>query len=289
VAEELVMLKQTCISVVAVFLLLPVAAFADGTVSLTLSSSSNGQTVSPGASIQWTVTATVSTGDNQGLALISVDLLQDDANPELLDLPQADSPPTEMLGFARPGGITNPAGYGGTHVGTPGELDLAQIGGGQNTFGEAGPPGVGQDVDVDTGVGQGLSGQVICTGSFNAPSAEGTYHFFIDNAVANVLETVQTRPLPSPVAPATVVIDVGTISFTVEETQCCSCFGDIALLGGGGCNDVRNVVDFTRLAASLYAVEGDPNYNICADLNGNGVVNVADFTLFTTVYNVPCP
>jgi hypothetical protein len=30
-------------------------------------------------------------------------------------------------------------------------------------------------------------------------------------------------------------------------------------------------------------------YQGAADLDGNGVVSVTDFTLFATVYNVPCP
>jgi hypothetical protein len=74
------------------------------------------------------------------------------------------------------------------------------------------------------------------------------------------------------------------------KTGCaCSCIGDIAQLDGTGCDNSRNVTDFTRLASSLYAFVGDANYNICADLNGDGVVNVTDFTLFSTKYNVPCP
>jgi hypothetical protein len=52
------------------------AAHAAGTVTFNLSSPSNGATVSPGALIEWTITVSVSSGDNLGLGLAAVDLVQ---------------------------------------------------------------------------------------------------------------------------------------------------------------------------------------------------------------------
>ena len=52
--------------------------------------------------MEWTITATVSSGDNLGLALIYVDLVQDAGNPETFDLPPAPEVPPLMEGFSRP-------------------------------------------------------------------------------------------------------------------------------------------------------------------------------------------
>jgi hypothetical protein len=277
------MLKRNHITVLAILSLLPVAALADGTVTLTLSSPSNGQTLSAGDPISWSITAEVSTGDNIGLALIAVDLVQDSQNPELFDLPPADSPPAEMQGFASPGGITNPAGYGGTPVGQAGALNLAQIGGGQNIFGQPGPTGIGQDVDVETGIGQAPGGQVIATGSFSAPSTAGAYTFSLADAVANVLIAVQAPPLPSSVAAAEVVMANGSFTFTVG--QGCPCLGDLS----DPCDNIVNVSDFTIFAGAYGSQLGDPDYSPAADFNGDGFVNVADFTIFAGAYGSPCP
>ncbi|RMF70728.1 MAG: hypothetical protein D6744_19000, partial [Planctomycetota bacterium] len=62
-----------------------VAAAAAQTVTVTLSSSQNGMTVAPGATIDWTITFTTSSGDNAGLALLAADLVQDPNNPASLD------------------------------------------------------------------------------------------------------------------------------------------------------------------------------------------------------------
>ncbi len=132
------------------------------TVTFDLSSPSDGQEVVPGSIIQWTITATVSTDDNFGLALVAVDLVQDPFNPELFDIPPG-IPPAGMEDFDRPNGISNPdpggpgSAYGGTQIGTPGAMDLAQIGGAQNTFGVIGD-GIGLDTQVDSGVGQSPGG-----------------------------------------------------------------------------------------------------------------------------------
>lgn len=273
-------------------LLLAVPCLADGTVSLTLSSPSDGQDVDAGASVSWTITAEVSTGDNLGLALIAVDLLQDELNPELMDIPPADAAPTEMQGFALPGGVTNPAGYPGTQVGDTGEQNLLQIGGGQNIFGQAGPTGIGQDVDVDSSIGQGVGGQVIATGSFNAPATTGSYTFTISGAVANTLETVQAAPLNSTATQADIVYVDDTITFTViPGTNCCACPGDL-VPGQPGCNNIVDLDDFVEFANAYLSNVGDANYNECADISppgGDGSIDLDDFVTFANQFNQPCP
>jgi len=180
-------------------------------VAVDLSSPQNGLSLAPGQQIDWTISARVSAFGNHGLAMISVDLVQDPTNPVLFALAPAGSTPQGMEGFNRPGGITNPdrddpwgSGYGGTPTGPDGESNLRQIGGAQNTLGVK-PPAlglngnvfVGQDIDVDTGVGQQPGGQTVAAGSFTAPQEEGLYLFYVESAVANVLTEVNAPPLES--------------------------------------------------------------------------------------------
>jgi len=180
-------------------------------VAVDLFSPQHGISVFPGQQIDWMISARVSTHGNHGLAMIAVDLVQDPANPELIDLIPAGSTPQGMEGFDRPGGFTNPdredpwsSGYGGTPSGPKGERNLRQIGGAQNTFGVkplllglGGDVLVGQDIDVDTGVGQQPGGQALSAGSFVAPQAEGLYLFYAESAVANVLTEVNAPPFES--------------------------------------------------------------------------------------------
>lgn len=195
-----------------------------GTVTLTLQRTDTyGANVNPGNLIEWEIVALVTT-DNDGLALISVDLIQDDSNPELIDLPLA-MRPAAMVDFDRPNGIANPdpndpsgpgSAYGGTPIaGATGGLNLIQIGGAQNTFGTPGET-IGLDEVVDLLVGHG--GLVIATGSLNAPSTlGGPYAFDLSDGVANTLDQVQPPPGEGecwPVHEATVDTS-GTISFTV--------------------------------------------------------------------------
>src|SRR5262245_10872253 len=119
------------------------------TVTLSLSSPQNGGAVEPGAIINWSIAFAVSAGNNAGLALLSVDLVQAAANPAKLDIPPASAVPAAMSNFSRPAGISNPGetnpvtGYVGVQRGVAGQKNLRQIGGAQNTFGQARPPGSG--------------------------------------------------------------------------------------------------------------------------------------------------
>ena len=205
------------------------ALVTGGTVSLELTSTSNGQTVAPFQEVFWRINGYVSSGDNQGLALISVDFVQDASNPELFDIPAAAAVTNAMRSFDRPDGFTNPgsnpkeSGYGGAPIGPKGRKNRLQIGGAQNTFGRVGPclgPAgdvcMGQDVNVDVGIGQDVRGETIAFGSFRAPATPGTYKFRIRNGLANTLETVHPAPQASTTQPARILYIEDEWTFTVQ-------------------------------------------------------------------------
>ncbi len=262
--------KLACISIVIVA---ASSAWADGTVTLILESSAAGQQVSPGATIDWTIKVVVSTGDNQGLALISCDLVQDAANPAKLDIPPGNpaSIPAAMIGFNRPGGITNPgeggaaSGYIGVQRGDAGSKNLVQIGGAQNTFGQAGAI-FGTDPNVDPGIGQ--SGpQVVLSGSFNAPATAGQYTFRLTNALANVLTTVNPPPQFSPVTAATLNLTQASFSFTVGGPTICR--GDLNCSGFIDFGDINPfVLALSNWEQWKLTYPNCPEQN--ADINGDG-------------------
>lgn len=70
--------------------------------------------------------------------------------------------------------------------------------------------------------------------------------------------------------------------------------GGSTFLSSGGCpgdldgDGLRNATDFTLFAAAYGSQLGEPNYNPLADMDGDGFVNVSDFTLFADVYGLPC-
>ena len=201
-----------------------------GTVRIELTSPQDGMTLPPAASIEWNLTAYVSLNDNLGLAMISCDIEQDPSNPEPTTVHMGWSGGDIMREFDLPKGFTNPgpavevSGFGGTEVGEPTKKNLFQIGGAQNTFGVPGPclgPAgevcMGQDVFVDTGVGQSAQGEHIAYGPLRAPVTPGTYTFRLKRASANTLHVVNAPPQASVVMRAKVVLDQNTaISFTVQ-------------------------------------------------------------------------
>ena len=164
-----------------------------------------------------------------------------------------------------PRGLCNPtrAGqtgtYGGTPFGVAGQTNLAQIGGGQNTFGVPGT-GSGQDVVVDAGIGQSAGGQVIAYGSFPAPEVPGVYAFSLQAAIANTLQAVRPAPDSSPAAAASVLVNGAGLSFTVCRP---------ADVDGDG--TVSFTTDIPAFVDILLGPDAPGGYARCAaDLNGDG-------------------
>lgn len=237
-------------------------------VTLSLASPQNGTTVAAGSTVNWSISFTVSSGNNQGLALLATDLVQNPANPAFFNLTPAASVPAPMANFSRPAGISNPGetnpttGYVGVLRGDPGAKNLIQIGGAQNTFGQSRPPGSGiaENAIVVGGVGQSGS-VVLASGSFGAPSTAGTYAFNLANAVANVLTQVNTPPAFSPVVNAPVTLGAGSFAFTVGEPNCP---GDL---------DGSNSVDISDLAL-LLSQFGSVGSGFSGDLDHDGDVDI---------------
>jgi hypothetical protein len=251
------------------------------TVILSLESPQAGQTVPPGSTIDWGISFSVSSGDNEGLALLSCDLMQSEDNPAFLDLPPADGVPAAMANFSRPDGVSNPGetdpvtGYIGVQRGNAGAMNVFQIGGGQNTFGEALPPGSGvaENAVVVGGVGQTVP-ELLASGSFDAPGASGAYAFELANVRANVLEQRNDPPDFSPVLEATVDTIGGSFDITVTLT------GDLDL----DC-DV-DLTDLSQLLAHYGATTGMTWSD--GDLDGDEDVDLNDLTLLLAKYGQSC-
>ena len=158
-----------------------------------------------------------------------------------------------MRHFSRPAGISNPGeggattGYIGVQRGTPGRRDLVQIGGGQNTFGVAGPA-IGTDPNVVVGVGQGGAPQTILTGALQAPRTPGPYVLRLSGAKANGLNQVHAPPGFSTLQSAATQLDPGSIRFTV------------ALLEAGDLN-CDAVVDFGDINPFVLALSDPAGYH----------------------------
>ncbi len=253
------------------------APLAAQTVTLSLASPENGDTVTPGATIHWSIGFAVSS-DNAGLALLVVDLAQGASNPATIDIPPADGVPLALTSFSRPAGISNPGetnpatGYIGVQRGETGEKNLRQIGGAQNTFGEALPPGSGvaESAVVTRSIGQdGLA--TLAGGSFTAPSTPGTYTFQLENALANVLTVVNSPPQHSQVQRATISLSNAAIVFSVSETPCESC--------DANCDGETDGLDIQPFVDAL--ISSPTGCSSCAgDLDGSGDVTLADIGLF---------
>lgn len=258
------------------------------TVTVSLDSPQNGQTVAAGATINWSISFTVSTGDNAGLALLVADLAQDldpnTGNPASLDIPPAGGVPGSMSNFSRPAGISNPGesdpttGYPGVQRGASGAANLIQIGGGQNTFGAARSPGTGvaENANVVGGVGQSGS-VVLASGSFTAPSANGAYTFSLENVVANVLLAVNTPPSFSPTTAANVVVSSGSFGFIVGGAAPCP-----------GDTDGDNDVDLEDLLAVLGNF-GCTGGGCAGDADGDGDTGLPDLLLVLSNFGQTCP
>lgn len=263
------------LTVVSATLFMTALTYADSTVTFDVSSPCAGATVKAGDTIEWTITVSVTTGDNYGLALAAVDLVQDPANPEFFDMPPGAAPP-DMQDFDDPNGIANPDpgsqgwGYGGTPIGIAGEKNLLQIGGAQNTFGVPGDV-AGLDYNVRPLVGQS-GAQVLATGSFEAPATHGDYTFSLENAFANTLAGISSPPNVSPVGVATAILGDASFSFWVAT------LGDIDHDG-----DV-DLADLATMLGTYGRCWGDPEYIPAAEFNCNGCIDLTDLAALLANY-----
>lgn len=268
------------------FGILSAAALSAGalaqTVTVTLDSPQDGLAVAPGSTINWSINYEVSTADgNAGLALLIVDLQQDNDNPAFFDIPAAASVPSGMSNFSRPAGVSNrpdagqgTTGYVGLQRGVAGRRNLIQIGGGQNTFGTAlSGSGVGENANVVGAVGQ--SGpELLAEGSFVAPSACGTYIFNLASGTANTLVAVQSPPLLSPATGATVDLTGGTIT---------------VIVGFRGDTDGDNDVDLTDLARLLANFGLQSGATLAqGDIDGDGDVDLTDLATLLANFGSAC-
>jgi hypothetical protein len=159
----------------------PVAA-----TNLDLRIESGGQaavTVAPGAAVPWSAVGQLSDGANEGLALFAFDLQWTGGA-----LAPASAPSTSpMTSFARPLGLANPAGFGGT----PGGVGrLIQVGGAQNTIQNTFAPFPSGSVVTDVAApGQPV---VLASGQLTAPMTPGTYTLAASNLIANVIREGET-------------------------------------------------------------------------------------------------
>lgn len=258
------------------------AAALGQTVTVSLVSPQDGQSVAPGSTIDWQIVFTVSSGDNAGLALLAADLVQDADNAALFNIPPADGVPAAMSNFSRPDGVSNPGesdpitGYIGVQRGPANAANLVQIGGGQNTFGVARPPGTGiaESANVIGGVGQ-FGAEVLASGSFVAPDACGeSFKFSLENVLANVLLQVNSPPSPSLVTDALVVVADSEFSFIV------GLLGDINGDGTVGLADLSILLTNFGISSGMTYEDGD--------LDGDGGVGLSDLSILLGNFGLGC-
>jgi hypothetical protein len=138
--------------------------------------------VQTGQTVTYEVRGELTDNLNQGLAFFAFDLEFDGG-----DLSQAQAPVSaNMLNFATPLGLNNPAGFGGT----VNNGDLIQIGGAQNTINQsfaAAPTGL-----VMTGIAAQGAPELLVIGTLTTPMTTGTYFLSPTNLNANVIDASAT-------------------------------------------------------------------------------------------------
>ena len=185
----------------------------------------NAVTVAPNTVVNFQVEGILSDDLNEGLALVGFDLHFTGgalASNTIVVPAGAIACGNPMPAFVKPDGITNPAGFGGTLIGS----DLVQVGGGQNTIKNSvdnpacapncAPFPVGA---VLTGVAQpAVCGTaVIATGSLTAPAVDGPYQLQVLNLFANVIKDGETGAVFFATLPA----GVGTTTnLTINVSPC---------------------------------------------------------------------
>lgn len=247
-------------------------------VQVVLDSPQAGTFVHQGDTIDWTISVSVSLGDNQGLAFFCADLAQNESNPATLDIPHADGVPADMTNFSSPDGISNPpdvgmtTGYVGTQFGDAGAMNLLQIGGGQNIFGHALPASTGylQSDAAVAGIGQN-GGVIVASGSFAAPAVDGAYTFELRNVLANVLSQSNEPPRFSLAVAAT--LDMTEASFNINVGDYCDPFD-------ANCDGLVNGNDIQPFLSAVLT-GGASSCSPCAgDTDGDGNVTPADIGAF---------
>lgn len=248
------------------------------TITVTLTSPQSGQNLFAGDTVNWSIGFTVSSGDNTGLALLVMDLAQDGGNPSFFDIPPAATVPASMANFSRPAGICNEGesnpntGYTGLQRGATGARNLVQIGGAQNTLGQALPSGAGVAESVSVVAGIGQSGTVeLASGSFEVPSAPGAYLFRLENVLGNVLAGVNPPPAYSPVVAAPNIETTDT-TITFEVLPCDACDAD--------CNGAHDGSDVHGFVSALLGGMPSPCSPCAGDMDGGGTVTSADVLAF---------
>ena len=208
------------------------AAMAQTNLTYTVSSDACGQTVEPGAAVDYTIEGLL-TDAVQGLALFGVDMSVL-GGPVAVDLstattvyPGADVDPW----FVYPDGLNNPPGPGedpDEFGGVPrddggGGMMLKQIGGGQNTINNethaAAPIG-----DVQTGVV--ITTATLAYGTLTMPMDEGTYTITLGEGFANdIIDDPEDDVYPT-----------GAIeSFTYEQCSITVAVVAVPLVGAESC------------------------------------------------------
>lgn len=244
------------------------------TAHLRLDSPQDGASLEPGARVDWSISLELA-GESDGLALALVDLTQDPANPEPIDIAPAARVPAGMERFDRPLGFSNPAfgeaasGYLGTAVpSSTGGSDLAQIGGAQNTFGVTGES-MGQSTAIVQGVG--LDGEIVLAhGSLTAPSIPGTYRFVVRDPRVNVLSETREAPLASLVEAAEIDASPASFEFVIEAA---GCNGDCFVRGNCDGEGELTITDAIVLLSFNFLGNSSPPPCLAAcDANGDGTV-----------------
>ncbi len=250
----------------------PTRLSGESTASVTLGSTQSGLVVSPGDPIDWQILVEIDNADSRGLTAFVGSLISDGSNPSQILLSPAIATPSEMIGFDRPLGITNPPPGG--YRGTPASGNLLEIGGSQNTFGVVLATGLGEDIVVDEGIATGLGGQIIADGVFSAPAMGGSYLLRLERVFVNALSN--NAGLESYVQSAEILFLQSEITFEVE----------------GGCNiaDLAipfGVLDFDDVLAFLTAFDAmDPSADLAPAF---GVFDFDDVLAHLTAFGAGCP
>ncbi|HNO79011.1 MAG TPA: hypothetical protein PKN33_13205 [Phycisphaerae bacterium] len=152
-----------------------------------------------GPAVEVNIQGRIQNATDFGLALWSADLTDWPFSGQDITTLVLDSPGGDIDQFKRNLGLTNPSGYGGTPI----DGDLIQIGGGQNTIGNAGPTlfPIGT---VVTNIANGSEWVTLATGTIDTNFQLADLQINIESAFASTLAT-DVGPVYA-VSPADVVI-----------------------------------------------------------------------------------